>query len=427
MPGGLSAASPASMAPERRLAFLKLLSDDEAAALRWAWEFWARPNQLPPSGDWRVWLILAGRGYGKTRALSEWIRMQIEGGLGRGGLIGRTAGDVRETLVEGESGILAVCPPWSRPQYEPSKRRITWPNGAMVTLYSAEEPDALRGPQHAFLGCDEVATWPGRDAWDQAQFGLRLGPHPRVVAVTTPRPTALIKELVGRPDVHITRGVTWENSANVPPSTLAYLREQYEGTRLGRQELEAEILVDVPGALWQFEMIQEARVKEAPPLKRIVVAIDPAVSSNEDSDETGIVVCGIDEGGDLFVLQDASMRGSPNAWAARAIGLYREWRADRIVAEVNQGGDMVQTTLLAIDRSVAYSTVRASRGKYARAEPIAALYERRRAHHVGKFPQLEEQMLSFTPDMAKSPDRVDALVWASHELVVRNVPLQIFL
>jgi phage terminase large subunit-like protein len=400
------------------------LSDEARSAFKYTWEFWARPEQLPPEGNWRIWLILAGRGWGKTRCISEWCRAQIEAGHSRGGIICRTSADARDVMVEGESGILAVCPPWNKPTYEPSKRRLTWPNGALITLYTAEESDMLRGPQHSFLACDELATWPGRDAWDQSQFGLRLGTNPRTVIATTPRPTELIKELVARPDVHVTRGSTWDNAQNLPEGFLQQLRERYEGTRLGRQEIDAEILIDVPGALWRMEDIQ--RIAQAPQLKRVVVAIDPAVSANEGSDETGIVVCGIDAANAFYVLEDASMRGSPNQWATRAIALYREWQADRIVAEVNQGGDLVENTLRAIDRNVSFKAVRATRGKYTRAEPISALYERKLAFHVGKFGELEAQMLSFLPDMPKSPDRADALVWAGTELVVKRVPLQIF-
>jgi len=402
------------------------LSDEARSAFAYTWEFWARPEQLPPAGNWRIWLILAGRGWGKTRCLSEWVRAQIEAGHGRGGLIARTSADARDVMVEGESGLLAVCPPWNRPTYEPSKRRMTWPNGALVTLYTAEEADTLRGPQHSFLGCDELATWTGRDAWDQAQFGLRLGANPRIAIGTTPRPTPLVKELVARPDVHVTKGSTWDNAANLPSGFLQQLRDRYEGTRLGRQEIDAEILLDVPGALWSWQSIDSGRVKVAPELKRIVVAIDPAVTSGEDSDETGIIVAGVDREDHFYVVQDASMKGTPNEWASRAIGLYREYKADRIVAERNQGGDLIESMLRSMDRNIAFASVHATRGKYVRAEPVSALYERGRAHHVGKFPQLEEQMLAFLPDMPKSPDRVDALCWAAHQLIVRDVELQIF-
>jgi phage terminase large subunit-like protein len=220
------------------------LSDEARSAFAYTWEFWARPEQLPPAGNWRIWLILAGRGWGKTRCLSEWVRAQIEAGHGRGGLIARTSADARDVMVEGESGLLAVCPPWNRPTYEPSKRRVTWPNGALVTLYTAEEADTLRGPQHSFLGCDELATWTGRDAWDQAQFGLRLGANPRIAIGTTPRPTELIKELVARKDVHVTKGSTWDNALNLPEGFLQQLRDRYEGTpcsRPGSSEIAGEL------------------------------------------------------------------------------------------------------------------------------------------------------------------------------------------
>jgi phage terminase large subunit-like protein len=420
----------ALLTPEQKSKLLRSrggLSDEARSAFAYTWEFWARPEQLPPAGNWRIWLILAGRGWGKTRCLSEWVRAQIEAGHGRGGLIARTSADARDVMVEGESGLLAVCPPWNRPTYEPSKRRVTWPNGALVTLYTAEEADTLRGPQHSFLGCDELATWTGRDAWDQAQFGLRLGANPRIAIGTTPRPTELIKELVARKDVHVTKGSTWDNAQNLPEGFLQQLRDRYEGTRLGRQEIDAEILLDIPGALFTYAQIEAGRVKETPPLTRIVVAIDPAVTSGEDSDETGIVVAGVDVAGELYVLEDASMKGSPDQWASRAIALYREYRADRIIGESNNGGDLIESVLRAIDRNVSYSTVRATRGKYVRAEPVSALYERGRAHHVGKkFAALEEQMCGFLPNMAKSPDRVDALVWAATELTVKNVDIQFF-
>jgi phage terminase large subunit-like protein len=417
VPEGLTADALAALSPEQREAFLSGLTDAEAQALRWDWSFWARPTQLPPPGNWRVWLLLSGRGFGKTRVLCEWVRSQVESGkCGRIGAIARTSADCRDVLVEGNSGLLAVSPPHFRPTYEPSKRRVTWPNGAICTLYSSEEGDALRGPEHDAIIADELAAWSDRHAWDMSQFGLRLGADPRVVAATTPRPTPLIRELVVRQDVHVTRGRTFDNVQNLPPSFLANLRDRYEGTRLGKQELEGELLLDIPGALWKFEDIQ--RVTQAPEMKRIVVAIDPAVSSHEDSDETGIVVCGIDRADQLYVLCDASMRGTPNEWASRAITLYHEYRADRVVAEINNGGDLVENTLRAIDRNVSFKAVRASRGKVTRAEPIAAFYERRKAFHVGKFEQLESQMLSFVPDMKQSPDRVDALVWGAHELRV---------
>jgi phage terminase large subunit-like protein len=427
----ISSRSPlALLTPEQKVRLARsyqTFSKEERAAFDYSWPFWARPEQLPPEGNWRIWMILAGRGWGKTRTISEFCRAQIEAGHSRGGLIARTSADARDVMIEGESGLLSICPPWNRPTYEPSKRRVTWPNGAMVTLYTAEESDALRGPQHSFLAMDELATWPSRDAFDQAMFGLRLGTNPRTVIATTPRPTPLIKELVARPDVAVTRGSTWDNSANLPEGFLQQLRDTYEGTRLGRQEIDAEILLDTPGALWRHEWINAGRVKQAPELKRVIVAVDPAVTSHEGSDETGLVVAGVDAADHLYILQDASMRGSPHEWCSKAITLYRQWRADRIIAEVNQGGDLVEGTLRAIDRNVAFEAVRATRGKYTRAEPVSALYEQGRAHHVGKFPELEEQLCGFVPDMKKSPDRADALVWAGTFLCVKDLSCQLFL
>lgn len=259
-----------------------------------------------------------------------------------------------------------------------------------------------------------------------AMFGLRLGKDPKSIITTTPRPTKLIKELLTRRDVHVTRGSTWDNAANLPATFIETIRQRYEGTRLGRQELEAEVLTDTPGALWTYAIIDAGRIAKAPVLVRIVIAIDPAVTSGEDSDETGIIVAGVDAQGHFYVLEDATMRGSPEQWSSRAIALYRTYSADRIVAEVNNGGDMIEQILRAVDRNVAYTQVRATRGKYTRAEPVSAIYEQGRAHHCGTFPKLEDQMCSFVPDTPESPDRLDALVWAAHELVVRNVELQIF-
>ena len=382
------------------------------------WSLWARPAQLAPDGGWRIWLILAGRGFGKTRTGAEWVRQQVENGSARRiALVGATAADVRDTMVEGESGLLRAFPDGHRPKYEPSKRRITFSNGATATTYSADEPDRLRGPNHDLAWADEVAAWRYEEAWDQLMFGLRIGDRPRVVATTTPRPTRLIRDLVDRADCAVTRGSTWDNSANLAPAFLAEMRRRYEGTRLGRQELEAELLMDADGALWNRDDLDSYRVTKTPTLRRIVVAIDPAVSNNIDSDETGIVVAGIDDTGHGYVLEDRSMKGSPNEWAAAAVTGYNVHKADRIVAEANQGGDMITHTLRTVDASVPVKLVHASRGKRTRAEPIAAMYEQGRVHHVGSFPQLEDQLCIWTPDSA-SPDRLDALVWALTELMV---------
>lgn len=398
----------------------------EAQALLYDWAgLWARPKQLPPAGDWRVWLVLAGRGFGKTRLGAEWVRAQAEQHPGcRIALVGRTAADVRDVIVEGESGLLAVCPPWCRPVYEPSRRQLIWPNGAIAKTYSADEPDLLRGPQHHAALADELAAWKRVDeTWSNLMFGLRLGAAPRVVITTTPRPIRLLRELRSDPGTRVTAGSTYENRENLAAPFLEQIVTKYEGTRLGRQELQGELLEDVPGALWQRQQIDALRVQRAPQLRRVVVAIDPAVTSGEDSDQTGIVAVGKAEDGQLYVLADRTCRESPAAWARRAIDLYRELRADRIVAEVNNGGDLVEATLRAVDRSIPYTAVHASRGKRSRAEPIAALYEQGRVHHVGAFDALEDQMCMYTPDgFDGSPDHVDALVWAATELTANAGP-----
>ena len=393
------------------------------------WTRIARPNQLPPPGEWSTWLLLAGRGFGKTRTGAEWIRALAETGQAeRMALVAPTAADARDVMVEGESGILAISPTRNRPFYEPSKRRLTWPNGALATTYSADEPERLRGPQHDAAWCDELAAWRYPEAWDMLMFGLRLGHDPRTVVTTTPRPTKLIRRLLADPMVALTRGSTLENEANLAPSFLAQVKRRYEGTRLGRQELEAELLEDVAGALWTHELIDSTRAMgHIPDLTRIVVAIDPAATSGEDADETGLIVAGKDARGHGWVLADASGRMTPIEWARRAIMLYKQFDADRIVAEVNNGGEMVENTIRMVDNDVAFEAVRATRGKVVRAEPVAALYEQRRVHHVGGFGQLEDQMTAFTTDFDRktagySPDRVDALVWAFTELLVEPIP-----
>jgi len=398
-----------------------------ADALENSWPAVARPNQLPPPGDWwQIWLLLAGRGFGKTRTLAEWVCDQAASGqASRIALVAATAADARDVLVEGESGILAVAPPWCRPIYEPSKRRLTWPNGVIATTFSAEEPDRLRGPQHDAAVCDELASWSHPETWDMLQFGLRLGLKPRCLIATTPRPTKLLRELLAREghDVVVTRGSSYDNKANLAPAFFAQIVKKYEGTRLGRQELNAELLEDTPGALWSQGLIDGTRISAAPELTRIVVAIDPAATSGEDADETGVVVVGQDKDGQGYVLADCSGRYTPIEWARIAISAYRTHHADRIVAERNNGGDMVEATLRMVDQNVPVTTVWASRGKVTRAEPISALYEQGRMHHVGTFPQLEDQMTNFTSDFDReatgySPDRLDAMVWAATELLV---------
>lgn len=426
-----------SLPPAEQAAILNELSGDELAALEYDWPFWARPNQLPPPGDWGTWLLLAGRGFGKTRTGAEWVR-SITSDCGRIALVGPTAADVRDVIVEGESGLLAVSPPWDRPSYEPSKRRVTWPNGAMATCYSADEPERLRGPQHDAAWCDEAGAWRYAETWDMLMFGLRLGDHPRACVTTTPKPVKLIRDLLRDPSTAVTRGSTFDNRANLAPKFLRTVVQRYEGTRLGRQELMAELLDDVPGALWKRGDIDAGRVPAAPAsLRRIVVAVDPATTSGEDSDETGIVVAGIGVDGFGYVLEDLTCRDTPQGWARVAVDAYARHRADRIVAEANQGGDMVEATIRTVLSQVPYSRIHAKRGKVLRAEPVSALYEQHRVRHVGSLAALEDQMCGFTSDFdpAKagySPDRVDALVYALSELMVgvevrpaRTVPFNI--
>ena len=399
---------------------LAKLKPEELYRLAYDWNLWARPAQMLPPGNWATWLILAGRGFGKTRTGAETVRIWHNQGRRFINFIARTAEDLRTVMVEGESGILAVCPPGERPNYQPSKARLVWPNGAITLLFSAEEPDRLRGPQHDGLWCDEPAAWQYADeTWDQAQFGLRLGPNPQVVATTTPRPTALIRKLIDDPNTILTRGTSYENRGNLSERFYSAIIKKYEGTRLGRQELNAEVLDDNPGALWRLADIEASRIQRRRDYRRVVVAIDPATTSDPDSDETGIVVAGLVESDPIHfdVLEDASGIFAPDAWAKRAVELYWQWEADRVIGEANNGGDMIEAVLRHQDQNVSYRKVTATRGKAIRAEPISALYEQRRVHHVGTFAKLEDQLINWDPATAeKSPDRLDALVWALTEL-----------
>lgn len=416
----------AKFSDEEREEYLKTLSPEVLAALRYHWEFWARPDQLAPKGSWSTWLILAGRGWGKSRVGAQWVIDKAKQFPGcRIALVGETAADARRVMIEGESGILSVSPPDFKPEYSPANRQLTWPNGSLAFTYNGTQPDQLRGPQHHFAWVDELAKFEKmQDSWDQLQFGLRLGLHPQQIVTTTPRPIGLIKKIMNDSSTVVTRGRTLDNADNLAQSTVNYLYDRYGGTRLGRQELEGEILEDIPGALWQRSTLDETRRREAPELKRIVVAVDPAVSSEEKSDETGIIVCGIADDADGYtrgyVLADRSIKGNPAEWSRAVVAAYREFDADRIVAEKNQGGEMVEHTIKAVDRNVPVTLVHASRGKVTRAEPISALYEQHRVHHVGFFEELETQMCEFSVDFDRkqhgSPDRLDALVWALTEL-----------
>jgi phage terminase large subunit-like protein len=376
------------------------------------WRDIARPAQVAPAGDWTTWLYVGGRGAGKSRAGAEWVHEQVQAGARRIALVGPTAGDVRDVMVEGESGLMNCGP--VRPVYEPSKRRVTWPNGAIATTYSADEPDRLRGPQHDAAWCDEIAAWRYPSAWDMLMLGLRLGSDPRVVATTTPKPVKLVRDLMAT--AVITRSTTYDNLDNLAPTFRQQILARYEGTRLGRQELLAELLEDVPGALWTRDLIEKAR-GTAPDLSRIVVAIDPAVTSGEQSDATGIIVVG--RLGDTgYVLEDLSGRYPPEQWANIAVDAYRRWEADRIVAEANNGGDLVASVLRAVNPNVPVRLVRASRGKRARAEPVSALYEQGRIIHADTFPELEDELCVWTPDTVESPDRMDAMVWGLTDLLL---------
>lgn len=411
-----------NLSEAERRAWLGTLTDQETLALAHYWPYFARAEQLePPRGKepWVVWLIEAGRGFGKTRTGAEWILSEVsEGRARRVALIARTAGDVRDVMVEGESGILARSHPSWRPVYEPSRRRLTWPNGSVATTYTSEEPSQLRGPEHDLAWGDEVASWRYEDAYDNMRLGLRLGEWPRACLTTTPRPNRLMRNIRSEPTTVRTVGTTFDNQANLPLGFLAAVQLKYSGTRLGRQELFAEVLEEVEGALWTSDMIDEARVPYDPPFARVVVAIDPATTSKNESNETGIIAAGLGKNGEYYVLEDKSGRYSPNKWAYEACALAIKLRADRVVAETNQGGDMIESTLRSIDPHVAYRGVHARRGKYLRAEPVAALYEQGKVHHIGILPELEEQMCSWVPG-EDSPDRLDALVYALTELLAR--------
>ena len=388
-----------------------------------SWRFWRRNDQFEPQGDWRTWLVMAGRGYGKTRMGAEWVSAlatQYPGA--RFALVGATLNEARQVMVEGESGLLAL-PFAERPEWEPSLRRLTWRNGATATLFSAAEPESLRGPQHDFAWADEIAKWPnGIKAWDNLMLGLRLGQHPRIMATTTPRPVPLLRRLVLEKGVAITRGRTADNDMHLPPEYLASVRAAYAGTRWGRQELDGELIEDAAGALWSRDLIERQRVSHAPDLKRIVIGVDPPVS--EHGDACGIVAVGIGEDKKAYVLADHSIAGaSPERWARAVAAAVDLWQADRVVAEDNQGGNMVETVLRAADLAMPIKRVHASRNKAVRAEPIAALYEARRVFHTAAFPEMEDQMCGLVSGggyegPGRSPDRADALVWALTELML---------
>ena len=369
------------------------------------------------------WLVLAGRGFGKTRTGAETVRAWVDTGYRLIHLVGATAADARDVMVQGESGLLNCFPPKQRPVYEPSKRLVTFANGAIARLFSADEPERLRGPQCEAYWADELAAWRFlQEAWDNLQFGFRLGSSPRGIITTTPKPLPLIKSLLEDKNTVVTRASSYENRANLAPAFFESIIRKYEGTRIGRQELMAELLDDIPGALWTRDMIERSRIQKKEMrwdmIVRTVIGIDPAVSTSDESDETGIIVVCQVRSGHLIVLDDATCRSSPLEWARAVVDKYAEWKCSRVVAEVNNGGNLVEANLRVIAPNLPYRAVRASDNKYTRAEPIAALYEQGRVHHMGSLPELEDQLCGYVPRSSrKSPDRMDALVWAITELL----------
>jgi len=424
----------ATISEDERETLFGLLGEPGLEHLRTRWEHRARPGQLPPPGDWGTWLVLAGRGFGKTRLGAEWVRSIAErDGSARIALIGASLHDARSVMVEGESGVLAVAPYWLRPVWQPSLRQLHWPNGASATLFGAADPETLRGPQHSHVWADEIAKWHrGTLAWDNAMMGLRVGSRPRALATTTPRPVALLCRLLEQRGTVVTRGRTMDNSGALPPAFLEAMMRDYGGTRLGRQELDGELLMDPDGALWTRDLLERCRIRsiglaaqtDQPLLSRVVIGVDPPAGSNGDA--CGIIIAGIGADGRAYVIDDASVdRPTPEQWARAVAHARHRWGADRIVAEANNGGDMVASVLRAAQIDLPVRLVHASRGKSARAEPVSALYEAGRVAHVGLFQRLEDEMCGMLigghyAGPGRSPDRADALVWALTELMLKS-------
>lgn len=427
----------AELGEARMQSFVEGLTNLEALLLKYEWDLYARAAQRPPDGDWDTWIIMAGRGFGKTRPgaeqVIEWAKsLGQDYGGGHVALIATNPLDARAVMIEGESGILPCSPPWFRPLYEPSKKQLRWDNGVIAHIYSAEEPDQLRGPQHHKLWGDEPCKWKyPQETWDMAQFGLRLGMDPQSLLTTTPRPIKMLIDLLADPRTRVTHGHTLENQANLSPKFLRTIMRKYAGTRLGKQELEAKLLTDTPGALWKQDLIDATRVRAIPEMSLIVVAVDPQANDPEqlrknpelleETAETGIVVSGRGMDGHYYVLADESGHYTPKEWGQKAVELYDTWKAEKIIGEINNGGAMVEFTIRvaarALGQEVFYKSVTASRGKRTRAEPVAALYEQHRAHHVGAFSDLESQMITWVPGL-KSPDRMDAMVWGATEAML---------
>lgn len=410
-------------------------------ALPFLFEFWALEHQLPPEGDWRSWVIMGGRGAGKTRAGAEWVRAMVEGPKPRDpgrarrvALVGETIDQVREVMVFGESGILACSPPDRKPRWEATRKRLIWDNGATAQVFSAHDPESLRGPQFDAAWCDELAKWRrASETWDMLQFGLRVGDHPQQVITTTPRNIPVLRQILEAGTTVVTQAATEANRAYLAQSFLEDVRARYAGTRLARQELDGVLLEAVEGAFWSHDGLDAARVDVPGELDRVVVAVDPPVSSGSGADECGIVVVGVRMRGAVHewtavVLEDASVQGmKPLGWARAAVEAAHRWRADKLVAEVNQGGDLVESVVRQVDPLIAYRSVHASRGKRARAEPVQALYEQGKVVHCGVFEALEDQMCLMGPAGYQgrgSPDRLDALVWALHDAMLEPAQWQ---
>ena len=422
--------------------FLEELEPEDIDFINHDWSLWARDDQLPPvadgdetegNDDWTSWLILGGRGAGKTRAGAEWVRAMALGlapftntPYERIALVAETLSDARSVMVEGVSGLLNIHPDSQQPHYEPSKRMLTWPNGSIAQLFSAEDPESLRGPQFHAAWCDELAKWRyPNETWDMLQFALRLGERPKQVITTTPKPIPLLHQIMEDESTYISRSKTDANADNLAPSFLKAVVKRYRDTRLGRQELDGEILTDRPDALWQRDVIEVSRVKVAPEMQRIIIAVDPPVTSTNKADACGIIIAGMGVDDRVYILEDATLeRAKPLSWARGVVNMYYKYEADRLIVEVNQGGDMVDTIIRQVDKTVPVSAVRATRGKWLRAEPVAALYEQGRVCHVGAMKKLEDQMCDFGRDglsSGRSPDRLDAMVWAVTELALKDV------
>ncbi len=408
----------------KRRRFLSTINEAEAKEFIGDWKRWAHKAQLPPDTaeeDWTTWVFMGGRGSGKTRAGAEWIRSLVEAAREplRIALVAESYQEARMTMVEGVSGLLGVGPAEKRPNFLPSLRELRWANGSIAQMFSSEDPDGMRGPQYHAAWSDEAGKWRhGADTWAMLQMGLRLGERPRQVVTTTPSPAKHLREILAEPGTVVTHATSYENRANLAPAFFAHIVKRYEGTALGRQELNGELIDEIEGALFKRSLIEAARVRCAPELERIVVAVDPPVTAGEGADECGIVVAGA-RLGEAYVLADRSVQGlSPMAWASRVVEAAAEFEADRVVVEVNQGGDLVETLLRQIDPMLPVRQVRAMRGKAVRAEPIAALYERGLVHHVGGLSVLEDQLANFTPGADRRDDRLDALVWAVTDLLL---------